>query len=235
MKQESICSICKCRIGDNAFFANLSDRELHVFKDAVIMNSFPRKNSIFMEGDGCKGFYVVRTGRIKLTRTSRDGKEQIIKILGPGDLFGFETFYDGKNYDNNAVAMEDSEVCFVGKREFFSIVDTHPGIAVKLMVSLSRELHDAYERIGTLGLMNAKERLSHLLYTLAVEYGVSEKKGVRLHLPLSRLEIAELLGITQETSIRLLKALKESGMIDIKRKEIVITSMEKLAALSGQI
>jgi len=82
-----------------------------------------------------------------------------------------------------------------------------------------------------MGLLNAKEKMAHLLYTLAKDYGSNENGRIKLNLSLSRLEIAELLGITQETAIRLLKSFKDDGIIEIKRKEIIIKSPAKLELL----
>ena len=79
--------------------------------------------------------------------------------------------------------------------------------------------------------MNGREMMAHLLNTLAKEYRVKDNTRVKLNLSLSRLEIAELLGITQETAIRLLKSFKDEGIIEIKRKEIIIKSPAKLEAL----
>jgi len=230
---ESVCGICMCRIKDNTLFTNLTDKEIDVFKDVVTTSSHRKKEVIFMEADECLGLYIVRIGRVKLVRSSRDGREHIIKILVPGDLLGLEVFCDAESYANSAVVMEDASLCFVKKADFFKVLKSAPDVSKKIMMALGRELHQAYEKIGNLGLKNAKEKLAHLLYSLAVEYGVEEAAGVSLHLTLSRLEIAEMLGITQETSIRLLKGFKEEGIIDIKRKEIVVMSMDRLAVVGG--
>jgi CRP/FNR family transcriptional regulator len=230
---ESICGICMCRIKDNTLFTNLTDKEIDVFKDVVTTSSHKKKEVIFMEDDECLGLYIVRMGRVKLIRSSRDGREHIIKILTPGDLLGLEVFCDADTYANSSVVMEDASLCFVRKADFFTILESAPEVSRKIMMALGRELHQAYEKIGNLGLKNAKENLAHLLHSLAIEYGSRSGGGVRLHLTLSRLEIAEMLGITQETSIRLLKVFKEEGIIKIERKEIIILSMDKLAAVGG--
>jgi CRP/FNR family transcriptional regulator len=223
-----------CLIKDNTLFTNLTDKEIDVFKDVVTTSGYKKKDVIFMEDDECLGLYIVRMGRVKLVRSSRDGREHIIKILTPGDLLGLEVFCDADTYANSAVVMEDASLCFVKKADFFTILESAPEVARKIMMALGRELHQAYEKIGNLGLKNAKENLAHLLHSLAVEYGTGgDDGGVHLHLTLSRLEIAEMLGITQETSIRLLKVFKEEGIIEIERKEIVILSMDKLAVMGG--
>ena len=227
----SLCLLCNCRIKDNTLFSDLTDEQLEIFKEAVKTSLHKKRDVIFVEGDPCPGFYVVKSGRVKLLKTSRDGKEQIIKILQPGELLGMETFYDGKRYGNTAMAMDDCEICFIEKRTFFDIIGRHPTIAKKIIIALSKELDNAYSKIGTMGLLNAKEKMAHLLYTLAKDYGSNENGRIKLNLSLSRLEIAELLGITQETAIRLLKSFKDEGIIEIKRKEIIIKSPEKLELL----
>ncbi len=225
---KEICALCQCHIKENALFTHLTERQLDAFKDVIAFVQRKKREIIVMEGDECKGLYIIKSGRVKLIRASSTGKEQIIKILNPGDLLGFEVFYDGKTFATSAVAMEEAELCFIGKDNFFKILEKEPDIARKLIIAMGRELNSAYERIGSLGLLNAREKLAHLLYSLACEYGVKKDGGVKLNLTLSRLEIAELLGITQETSIRLLKTFKEEGILDIKRKEIIIKSMDTL-------
>lgn len=229
--KESVCSLCNCHIKENTLFTGLNPAQLDAFKEVVSITPHKRREVVFMEGDDCRGLYIIRTGRIKVLRSSSTGKEQIIKILNPGDLLGFEVLYNARHYKNTAMAMEDSELCYMEKHAFFNILEKEPAIAKKLIISMGRELNHAYERIGNLGLLNAREKLAHLLYTLASEYGVACEGGTKLNLTLSRLEIAELLGITQETSIRLLKNFKEEGVLEIKRKEIIIKSLEKLRQL----
>ncbi len=226
--KESICSLCSCHIGKNTLFTGLNTRQLDAFKDVVSISAFKKREVVFMEGDECTGLYIIRTGRVKVVRSSHAGKEQIIKILKPGDMLGFEALYDGRTYRNTAMAMDDCELCYMEKNSFFSILVKEPDISRKLIISMGRELDQAYDRIGSLGLLNAREKLAHLLYTLASEYGTRCDRVVKLNLTLSRLEIAELLGITQETSIRLLKSFKDEGILDIKRKEIVIKSLDRL-------
>ncbi|MBI3753217.1 MAG: Crp/Fnr family transcriptional regulator [Deltaproteobacteria bacterium] len=231
MPGDSLCLLCRCRIKENTLFSDLTDEQLDIFKDAVTTSFYKKKDVIFVEGGPCPGFYVVKSGRVKLIKTSKDGKEQIIKILQPGELLGMETFYNGKSYANTAMAMDDCELCFIEKGAFFRIIGEHPSIAKKIIVALSKELDHAYSKIGSMGLMNAREKMAHLLNTLASEYGIKENGRIQLNLSLSRLEIAELLGITQETAIRLLKGFKDDGIIEIKRKEIIIKSPAKLEAL----
>ena len=231
--KETLCGICSCAIKENTLFSTLTEAELDAFKDIVKTSFFKKKEMVFMEGDECKGLYVIRVGRVKLLSASKDGREHIIKILGPGDILGLEVFYDGENYAHTAVAMDDADLCFMDTKGFFNIIKKEPRVAVKIITALGRELNEAYKKIGTLGLLNAREKLAHLLYTLASEYGERTKDGVRLHLKFSRLELAEMLGITQETSIRLLKGFKEDGVIGIKKKEVIVLSMSKLAEIGG--
>ncbi|HBO84994.1 MAG: hypothetical protein A2073_03475 [Deltaproteobacteria bacterium GWC2_42_11] len=226
----SVCLLCKCVVKDNTLFSDLSDEQLGRFKDIIVTHHHKKKDVIFWEGDECDGFHVVKSGRVKIIRTSRTGKEQIIKIAQPGEIIGMEAFYGEKRYANTAVTMDDCELCLIEKKAFFKILEEHPAISRKIIIALSKELKTAYDKIGDMGLKTAKEKMAHLLCTLAKDYGVQQDGKIKLNLNLSRLDIAELLGITQETSIRLLKTFKEAGIIDIKRKEIIIKSIQMLEA-----
>jgi CRP-like cAMP-binding protein len=228
MKEGSLCQLCQCHIKDNSIFSDLTREQLESFKDVVKTSFHKKKEVIFIKDDSCHGFYVLKSGRVKLLRSSKDGKEHIIKILQPGELLGMEIFYEGKRHSNTAIAMDDCELCYIGKENFFRILEKESSITKKVIVALSSELNQAYEKIGRMGLMNARAKMAHLLSTLASEYGISEDGRIRLNLTLSRMEIAELLGITQETSIRLLKTFKDEGIIEIKRKEIIINSLDRL-------
>ncbi len=231
--RDSVCALCQCHIKENTLFTDLSEGQLDAFKDVVLFSTYKKREIIFLEGEECGGLDVIRSGRVKLIRSSTTGKEQIIKILNPGDLLGFEIFYGGSTFTTTAVAMEPCELCYISRKDFFSILEREPDISRKVILALGKELNHAYGTIGNLGLLNAKEKLAHLLSSLADEYGVRSGAEIKLNLTLSRLEIAELLGITQETSIRLLKGFKEEGIIEIKRKEILIKSLRKLRLLAG--
>lgn len=228
---KDICALCNCQIRENSLFTTLTEKQLNTFKDSISYFTHRKREVIYMDGDDCRGIYIIRKGRVKLVLSSSTGKEQIIKILNPGDLIGFEIFCDMDKFTNTAVAMEDTELCYITRENFFKILEKEPEIARKLIIAMGKELNHAYERIGNLGLLNAREKLAHLLYKLAEEYGVKKDGGIRLNLKMSRLEIAELLGITQETSIRLLKSFKEDGILEIKRKEIIIKSPERLKSM----
>ncbi|HEY4705859.1 MAG TPA: cyclic nucleotide-binding domain-containing protein, partial [Thermodesulfobacteriota bacterium] len=153
MDKESTCSLCNCHIKENTLFTGLTVAQLDAFKEAVVINHRKKREVVFMEGDECTGLYIIRTGRVKVVRSSSTGKEQIINIMNPGDLLGFEVFYNARTYKQTAVVMEDSDLCYIDRHAFFKILEREPAIARKLIISLGKELNNAYERIGHLGLL----------------------------------------------------------------------------------
>lgn len=233
MVDENVCGICNCQIKENTLFSGLTSNQIDIFKDHITTSFHKKREVVYMEGDDCKGLYVVRLGRVKLVRSSRSGKEHIIKILQNGDMLGLEAFYAGKKYTSTAIAMEETDLCFMERSAFFGVLRAEPDISERLITALSRELDQAYEQIGNMGLYSAREKLAHLLCSLSDEYGVKENGSIRLHLTFSRLELAEMLGITQETSIRLLKSFEGEGILDIKKKELLIKNMDALRNVGG--
>ena len=232
-EKENVCGVCNCQIKENTFFSGLTEKQVDAFKNDIKTSFYGKREVVYLEGDECKGVYIVRLGRVKLVRSSRSGKEQIIKILTNGDLLGLEAFYSGNTYASTAITMEETDLCFLDRDAFFSILKKEPEISTRLVMALSRELDQAYAQIGNMGLFSAREKLAHLICTLADEYGSEDNGHIRLHLTFSRLEIAEMLGITQETSIRLLKSFEEEGIIDIRNKELLIKEMERLRETGG--
>lgn len=231
-KIKSKCELCDCRFKKNTFFSILSEHELDVFSRYAVTYLCDRRESVFMEQSRTAGIYIIRTGCVKLVKRSRAGREQIIRLLYPGDLIGFEVFYNSDVYENTAVAIKASELCFLKKEDFFQIINSRPAMAGKIINAMGRELNFAYVRISNMGLMNARAKMANLICNFAAEYGVEEEGKIRLQLTLSRLEIAELLGITQETTIRLLKSFKEDGFLDINKKELKINSIESLRQIA---
>ncbi len=92
----STCLLCQCQIKENTIFFDLTDEQLDCFKNVIKNSAYRKKETIYLEDEPCTGLYVIRTGRIKLIRSSRGGKEQILKILQAGEIFGMEVFHEGK-------------------------------------------------------------------------------------------------------------------------------------------
>lgn len=191
-------------------------------------NCYKKGQVIFYEGNQAYGLYCVFEGRVKLYKTGVDGKQQIVRIAGPGDLLGYRSLFADEPYHATAEALEDAMICCVDKNAFFPVLAKNPALARNIITKLSRELRAAEDLATSIAHRSVRERMAELILMLKETYGKPTKKGIRIDLELSREELAEMIGITQETAIRLISEFKKDGLIDVKEREITVINPKAL-------
>lgn len=222
-----------CSIRDISIFSSLDDEECMVIKNLSHKNFYKRRQIIFHEGNPCQWLYILRNGTVKLVKSSSAGRQIILKLVKPGGIIGEHAVFENTPYPFTAVAMEDSEICLVDKNELFGFLKMRPAVAFKLMSVLCAELRVARRQLIERASKTARERMAGLILTLAYEYGIKRGNGILLDISLTRDELGEMIGVTQETTSRLLSELKESGLIDIHRRRIIVLDSNELKALVG--
>jgi CRP-like cAMP-binding protein len=191
-------------------------------------NVYQKGQVIFYEGNQAYGLYCIFSGRVKLYKTAADGKQQIVRITGPGDLLGYRALFSEEPYSANAEALEESTICCIDKNAFSQILPKNPELALNIIKKLAKELQLAEDRAMSIAHKSVRERMAELLLMLKETYGRPDKKGIRIDLQLSREEMGEMIGITQETAIRVLSEFKQGKMIDVKEREITILDLKSL-------
>lgn len=190
---------------------------------------FSRGEIIFHEGNQASGIYCILSGRVKLYKTGVDGRQQIVRLAGPGDLLGYRAIFAEEPYHATAEAVEEASICCIEKKAFVKILAEYPELAVEIMKKLARELRLAEELATSIAQKSVRERMAELLLIMKKAYGRPTKNGTFLDLKLSREEMAEMIGVTQETAIRLLSEFKKDGFIEVHDREITILNPEALA------
>lgn len=211
-------------------FSSLSDEELEKIVPLVIKRKLRKNTVIFHESDPASAFYLVKTGRIKIYKVSRDGREQVLSLLGDGQIFGDVPTFDGGPYPATAATMTDSEIYLINREDFNNMVRRNPEIALKIIQALGGRLRQALDLIRDLSFKQVPHRLAGLLLKLEREYGQETGEGVLISLPLSRQDLADIVGTSRETVTRELKKMERAGMLGIDRRMITITDREKLAS-----
>ncbi len=226
----SSCPCHDCPIRCIGIFSSLCDEDLFKIKEFTHQNFYKRRQIIFHEGNSCQGFYVLRSGRVKLIKSHSTGRQQIVKLVSPAGIMGEVAAFENTPYVFTAEAMEDSHICFINKEEFFRFIRERPEIALRMISMLSRELRIARTQMMDIALMDARGRMAGLVLSLAGEYGNARDAD---GLSLTRNEMAEMIGVSQETAIRLLSQFKDDGLIRTNRRQITILSEERLRMIAG--
>jgi len=213
-------------------FAELTDAQLEKIHAKTIERLYRKGATIFLEGDPGDGFYYVQTGKVKIVKTSDDGRDHIINILGPGDLFAEVLLFNNAAYPATAIAVEDSRIGVIRNSELEKLVMQNNLLALHLIRELSRRLLFAQGKIKNLALSDVKTRTAAVLLKLLEQQGADYSKGnIAVSLDFSRQDLAALVGTTRETVTRTLSALKKDRIIDIDGHRITILGLEDLKAL----
>ena len=153
-------------------------------------------------------------------------------MLKSGDVLGYRALLSGDKYSGSAIALEDTQVCFIPKDVFVNVLKDDAGMAFEMMKVLSDELHRSEIKLTHLAQKPIRERLAETLLFIKETYGF-EADGITLAVKLSREEIANLVGTATESTIRLLSEFKKDGMIELDGKKIQILKPKQLLATAN--
>lgn len=211
-------------------FAALNDAELDALAPLVVERRLRRNTVIFHENDPAAAFYMVKTGKVKIYKVSRDGREQVLSILGEGQIFGDVPTFDGGPYPATAATMEDCEIYLIRREDLLAVVRRHPDIAIQIIAVLGQRLRQALELVRDLSFKQVPHRLAGLLLKLAEQYGEEKEAGVLIGIKLSRQELADIVGTSRETVTRELKKMEQSGLVGLEGRQITIFNREGLVS-----
>ncbi len=195
-------------------------------------HNYKRGQTIFYEGNAPFGIYCIFSGKVKLFSTSANGKQMILKVLKAGDVLGYRSLFSAEPYAATAEVIEDGEVCFIEKDAFLKVISSNTATGWNVIKLLSSELGHAERKVTDVATKSARVRMAELLLLLKTTYGKKDKKGILLDIRLKREELAEMIGITQETAIRLVNEFKEDGILLLEDHNIWIINPEKLLSLT---
>lgn len=227
------CSNCEKKLCASKvpIFENLDCDDLLKVVNKIKHKSFDKGDVIFVEGDISQVLCFVNTGKIKLYKYTKDGKEQILHILSEGEFFGELDLLKSSTYKFNASAMEKTNICILTKEEMKDIVMHNPEIGIKLLESMGNRLAAIENLAQNLATNDVDSRMAYLILDLAQRYAIAKADKLMLKLPISREEMASYIGVTRETISRKLKKFEDEGLIKLEgTKSIVIQDQEGLEA-----
>ncbi len=214
-------------------FKNLSDEELKELEHYISPATFRKKDDIFTEGDAPEWFYIVSSGKVKVTKISHDGKEIILEIISPYDIFGGVAVLRNFPYPANAVAMEDSEILKISRKNLMRLVDRFPNLMYCIALQLGDRMKSSYDSLKNIALERVEARIAALLLKLANKVGVETKEGLMIDMRLTKQDVADMVGTTVETSIRTFSKFKKDGLVMDSDGKIIIKDLDGLTALSS--
>ena len=209
-------------------FKGLQEGQLSDLAEIAVEKHFGKGQIIFLEGDKGQGFFVVCLGFVKIYKISPEGKEKILRLVKPHDIFGPVPVFSGETYPANADAMKSTKALFFPLNVFINLIKKNPNIALNMLDALSDRLRQFKIQVEDLSLKEIPSRLA--VYFLHVSKEESRNDAFTLEIPKGQL--ASLLGTIPETLSRIFSKMREAGIIESEGNKIKILDMESLKNLA---
>ena len=204
---------------------------LNKFLEGKKINHYTKKDSIYSEGNYPNGLYYINKGKIKIFKTHEYGKELITDLLKEGDFFGYTAMLEESKYVESAVALEDSEVLFLPKDEFYGLMFNNYSVTKNFIGILTKGVIEKQEKLIDLAYSSVRKRTAEALVLLHDKYKTKEVD--RFSMAIAREDLANIVGTATESLIRTLSDFKEEKLIEIKDGKIIILNEPKLRNLKA--
>lgn len=210
-------------------FSQLNDRDLEKILSITLEKKFKRGSLIFMEGEQGEASYYIKSGKVKIYKTSREGKELILNIYGKNDFFAEVTILNDVPYPATAEVLEDTIVGVIMNKELEKLLKDNSDMGLNLIKILSKRLYSAQVKLKQVALNDTYSRTAEAILRLSQSHGINKNNGdIEVKLELSRQELANMIGTARETVSRILSQFKKEEAILISGKKIIVKDIEKL-------
>jgi CRP-like cAMP-binding protein len=220
----------QCIVRELSSLKALNKEELLKVAECKTSYTIKKGEYIFEEGESVNGIYCIKDGVCKLSKLSANGKDQIVKLVKPGELLGQRSMISDEPANLSAVALEDMEVCFIPKSEVLGFFDKNNQFSMNMMKTICGDLKEADDHMISMAQKTVKERLAETLIYLEETFGKNEDGS--LHIQLSREELAGMIGTATESCIRLLSEFNKDNLIELVGKKIVLKNIGKLKKMA---
>ncbi len=220
----------QCIVREFSSLKALNKDELLKLANCKTSYTIKKGEPIFEEGENINGIFCIKDGVCKLTKLSANGKDQIVKLVKPGELLGQRSMISDEPANLSAVALEDMQVCFVPRKEVIGFFNVNNDFSMNVMKTICGDLREADDSMVSMAQKTVKERLAQTLIYLEETFGNNPDRTLKIQL--SREELAGMIGTATESCIRLLSEFNKNGWIELIGKKIAIKDKVKLKRLS---
>jgi CRP/FNR family transcriptional regulator len=209
-------------------FGGLPNSQLQNLAAIAVPRTYEKGESVFQQGEPGTGFFIVQTGRIKVFKLAKDGREQILHIFSEGDHFAEVPVLDGKPYPASATAIGTTDALFFPRQPFLYLLEQQPDLAINLLRSFARHLRHFSNLIDNLTLREVPARLANYL----LEQSQQSDSATIISLALTKGQLAAKLGTIPETLSRAFAKLKQQGLLTVQGNQIQLLDFEALQVLA---
>jgi CRP/FNR family cyclic AMP-dependent transcriptional regulator len=213
-------------------FATLDQDSSASLRASMSEIELARGEVLFHEGDPGDSLYVVLRGKVKLGRTSGDGRENLVAVLGPGEMFGELSLFDPGPRSAGATALVDSTLLGLSQDELTPWLATRPDVARALLRAIARRLRRTNDSMSDLVFSDVPGRVAKALLDLSARFGTAAEDGIHVAHDMTQEELAQLVGASRETVNKALADFAGRGWLRLEARAVVLTNVERLSQRS---
>ena len=209
-------------------FTALDDAAAATLRESMTQVKVSKGQTLFKEGDAGDRLFVVVEGKLKLGTSSGDGRENLLSILGPGDMFGELSLFDPGPRTATATAVTDSRVLALANDQVIGWVTAHPQVSLQLLKRLARRLRRTNEVLADLVFADVPGRVAKAIIELGERFGTKKDDGLHVNHELTQEELAQLVGASRETVNKALADFASRGWVKLEPRAVIILDYERL-------
>lgn len=210
-------------------FSALDEEAAMALQKSMVPQTIKRGSTLFQEGDAGDRLYVVTAGKIKLSHASGDGRESVLAVLGPGDMFGELSLFDPGPRTATASAVTDSAVLGLGNTDLNPWLVGRPEVAQKLLQALAHRLRRTNEAMSDLVFADVPGRVAKALLDLGEKFGSKTEAGIYVNHDLTQEELAQLVGASRETVNKALADFVSRGWLKLETRSVELLDLDRLS------
>ncbi|MFM1938114.1 MAG: hypothetical protein RLZZ320_972 [Actinomycetota bacterium] len=209
-------------------FSGLDEAAASTLRSSMSLVKLRKGQSLFKEGDDGDHLFIVSNGKVKLGTKSPDGRENLLMILGPGDMFGDLSLFDSGPRTATATAVTDTKLLSLGQDKVIPWVKEHPEVSLHLLARLASRLRRTNEVVGDLVFSDVPGRVAKALIDLGVKFGDKREEGLFVNHDLTQEELAQLVGASRETVNKALADFAQRGWLRLEARSVMILDYERM-------
>lgn len=213
-------------IGNHWMFQNLDAEDVMALSHEAVRKKSAKGEALFLQGDPAGDMFLIKGGRIKLSKVLEDGTELMLDIRKAGNFVGENIFSEEGMYPVSAVCLEETLTCSFSRGQFEDLVVRHPKVGLQIIKTLSERISSLTDRVGSLAVASIEDRLYRVLSNVAKEHGTQSSRGVIIQFPLTHEDLGFLTGAHRVSITRAMKTLKEAGKIIHEGRRLILPALK---------
>ncbi|UZW13911.1 Crp/Fnr family transcriptional regulator [Clostridium pasteurianum] len=209
-------------------FSHLSEEVLQKIIELQNIKKYKKGEIIFYEGDKGEAFFFVKSGKVKIYKTSFDGRDITLNILGEGSIFAEVTLFNDINYPATVEVLENSEIGMILNKDIEKMILNNTILALQIIKVLTKRLYRSQKTLKEMAFSDTYNRISRTLLDLCERHGKETELGIEIDINITRQDIANMVGTSRETVSRIISELKKENILDTYSKKIIIIDKSKL-------